>query len=87
MTTTLRIFIWKNKVFVNLCFFFCLFFFPIDTVLKNPSEQFEVLRGTFKLGMVYGLRTRTMATRANMRITEAGLVMIDILCLFLPSAS
>lgn len=53
------------------------FFFPIDTVLKNPSEQFEVLRGTFKLGMVYGLRTRTMATRANMRITEAGLVMID----------
>lgn len=33
-----------------------LSFFSIDTVLKNPSEQFEVLRGTFKLGMVYGLR-------------------------------
>lgn len=67
--------------------FFFFFFFPIDTVLKNPSEQFEVLRGTFKLGMVYGQRTRTMATRANMRITEAGLVMIDFLFLFLPSVS
>lgn len=63
-------------------------FFSIDIVLKNPSEQLEVLRGTFKLGTFYGLRTRTMATRANMKITEAGLVMIDFfLCLFLPFAS
>lgn len=28
-----------------------------------------------------------MATLANMKITEAGLVMVDFLCLFLPSAS
>lgn len=62
-------------------------FFSINTVFKNPSEQYEVLRGTFKLGMFYGPRIRTMATLANMKITEAGLVMVDFLCLFLPSAS
>lgn len=62
-------------------------FFSIDTVLQNPSEQYEVLRGTFKLGTFYGLRTRTTATLVNMKITEAELVMIDILCLFLPSVS
>lgn len=52
-------------------------FFSIDTVLQNPSEQYEVLRGTFKLGTFYGLRTRTMATLVNMKITEAELVMTD----------
>lgn len=61
--------------------------FSIDTVLQNPSEQYEVLRSTFKLGTFYGLRTRTTAMLVNMKITEAGLVMIDFyvyFCLLLP---
>lgn len=72
-----------NICFVNICF-------SIGIVLKNPSEHFEVLRGRYvlvKLGTFYGLRTRTKATLVNMKTTEAGLVMIDLLWLFLPSAS
>ena len=58
--------------------------------VENLREQFEVQKGTLllvKLGTFYGQGTRTMAALADVTLTEAGLVMIDFLYPFLPSAS
>ena len=61
-----------------------------DVKKKNLREQSEIQKDTLlidKLGTFYGQGTRTMAALADMTLTEAGLVMMDFLCPFLPSAS
>ena len=58
--------------------------------VENLREQFEVQKGTLlfvKLGTFYGQGIRTMAALPDVSLTEAGLVMVDFLNLFLPSAS
>mgnify|MGYP006924266886 CR=1 FL=1 len=64
--------------------------FVTGSDVENLREQFEVQKGTLllvKLGTFYGQGTRTMATLAEATLTEAGLVMTDLLFSFLLTAS
>ena len=57
---------------------------------RNLREQLEVQKGMFllvELGTFYDQGTRTMTALADMTLTEAGLMIIDFLYPFLPSAS
>ena len=64
--------------------------FTISSDVENLRAQFKLQRGTLllgKLGTLFDQGTRTMAALADVTLTEAGMVIVDFLYPFLPSAS
>ena len=65
-------------------------FFATGFDVATFREEFKVQKGTLlllNLGTYYSQRTRIMAVLADMTLKESGLLIIDFLYPFSPSAS